>query len=95
MAERKPLPGWVPQTSVSQELRLGGVAKAVVFHGDAEWWWEFHESGDAWPFTNYTFGDQQVAQLAAEDAARAMVADMARALGLEVVAATAEGAGHV
>ena len=67
---REPLPGWVDATKMAGWYRLGDVA--LAFHAG---WRVRSRSLDA-----DSIGLREN-QLAAEDAARAMVADMAAALG--------------
>ena len=95
MGNREPLAGWTWENEVTRILPTGQMATFKVFisreNGNA--WWECHEYGGPWPYDDRQFDRTDAAQIAAEDAARALVADMAAALGGSVTWADAQEVG--
>ena len=92
MGNREPLAGWTWENEVTRILPTGQMATFKVFisreNGNA--WWECHEYGGPWPYDDRQFDRTDAAQIAAEDAARALVAEMAAALGGSVTWADAQ-----
>lgn len=94
---RRPVDGWDPRDEWSRIQRLvlaAGVAVHVNEFSDDQACWEIQAETDYdFPNSGDEIRDLESATLAAEDAARTMVADMAAALGGVVVWPEADGGG--
>ena len=88
MGSREPLSGWVELWHRGKNLKQGGVTLEVS--RDGYWKARANNNGPRGVLLRAVPPTALTAQLAAEDAARAMVADMAAALGGSVTWA-AEG----
>lgn len=82
---REPLPGWEPRRPSGSLIVTGDIT--LIADSDGEWWID-SEMEDAF---GHSPNGMVATMLAAEDAARAMVADMAKALGGSVTWATEGG----
>ena len=96
MGSREPLPGWVERDSIQsseRELDCGPCCAWVEpdWRTPYEWGVSVVTDDGAEPVVTGKADNRRAAQLAAEDAARAMVADMATALGGSVTWATEGG----